>query len=370
MCLHLAREQLRCGHAVQVHFFEAGAASAQAQAMGISVTIQNVTTYSRKARWAGLAHGLKRVLQTHPPDIIHSHVPLTNLICHRVAPDQKIPWVATAHGSWRQFAHAPQTVRKPWLKPFLLARHAIGDRLTLRSAAGVAAVADYVKRDLRRVGISESKIVRIHNGLPMRSITMTKAEGRKRLQISEDAIVIGALGYFAPVKGFDLLLHAAAELVSQHSNLTFLVGGGDVLGDGGYRAKVLRLISALNLTEQVQLLGPIDPHEGFWSALDIYALPSRSEGFSLSLVEAMQYGKPSAVSSAGGSQEAARPEREACVFQSEDVSDLAAKLDALIQSRALREQMGQAARERADSYLTIERCGSEYEMFYHSVLKC
>ncbi len=367
MCLHLAREQLRRGHEVQVHFFEAGAASAKAQEFGISVTVQNVTTYSRKARWKGLAHGLKRVLQVHPPEVIHSHVPLTNLICHRVAPKQGIPWVSTAHGSWRQFAYAPQTVRRPWLKPFLLVRHAIGDRFTLRSAARVAAISDYVKRELRQIGIPDAKITVIHDGLPPNPQPLSREAGRAALGLPENAVIIGSLGYFSPVKGFDFLIRAFAKLASKDPNLLLLIAGGDVLGDDAYRRELERLIEQHRLGDCVTLLGAVNPRAGFLAALDIFVVASRSEGFSLSLLEAMQHGKPSVVSSAGGSSEAARPEREAFVFRSGDVSDLAGKLESLVSNQALRDQMGQAARERAGSYLSIERCASEYEEFYQGL---
>ena len=183
MCLHLAQEQQRRGHDVLVHVFEAGAASAQAQAMELPTEIQNVASYSRSARWKGLTHGLERSLQTHPPDLIHSHLPLTNVICHRVAPSQRIPWIATLHGSWRQFGYAPQTVRQPWLRPYLQCRHALGDRFATRSAVRVVAISDYVKHELRSIGIPARKIVTIHDGLPPNPQPLTTREGRERLKV-------------------------------------------------------------------------------------------------------------------------------------------------------------------------------------------
>jgi glycosyltransferase involved in cell wall biosynthesis len=364
MCLHLAREQLRRGHDVHVHCFEAGAASAKAQELGIPLSLQNVTTYSRKARWGALAHGLKRTLQTHPPDLVHSHVPITNLICHRVAPSLKIPWVATAHGSWRLFAYAPQTVDKPWLKPFLLVRHAIGDRITLRSAAGVAAISEYVKRELRQIGVPEKKMMVVHDGLPTNAHPLTRAAGRSALGLPDDALIIGSLGFFSPVKGFDLLIHAFAKLATDRPKLMLLIAGGDVFGHDEHRQELIELIEHYGLAARIQLLGALDPKAGFLAALDIFVVASRSEGLSLSLVEAMQHGKPSIVSSAGGSLEAARPEREALVFRSGDVDDLVQNLERLLSSETLRTGLGHAAQERAATYLTIGRCADDYDNFY------
>jgi glycosyltransferase involved in cell wall biosynthesis len=368
MCLYLAQEQQARGHDVHVHFFENGVASAKAQEMGLGVTIQNVTTYSRRARWKGLANGLRRLLQTRPPEIVHSHVPLTHLICHRTVPRLKILWVCTMHGSWRQFAYAPQTVRRPYLKPYLLLRHALGDRLATRSAAHVVAISDYVKRELSTIGIAERRMTVVHDGLPPNAHPLLPSDARARLGLPTDSTIIGSLGFFAPVKGFDLLVRAFAPLASQNPRLLLLIAGGDVLGDTSHRQQLVRLISRLGLAERVRLIGSVDPQSGFLAALDIFVVASRSEGFSLSLIEAMQHGLPSVVTSAGGSLEAARPGKEALVFQSGDAADLSRNLENLLLERSMRETLGRSARERAETYLTIERCATDYDLVYNQVL--
>jgi glycosyltransferase involved in cell wall biosynthesis len=368
MCLYLAQEQQTRGHDVHVHFFENGVASAKAKDLGLGVTIQNVTTYSRRARWEGLSNGLRRQLQTHPPEIVHSHVPLTHLICQRTVPRAKLPWVCTMHGSWRQFAYSPQTVRRPYLKPYLLLRHALGDRLATRSASRVVAISDYVKRELRTIGISERRMTVVHDGLPLNSNTLSRDDARARLGLPNDATTIGSLGFFAPVKGFDLLIRAFAPLASRDAHLLLLIAGGDVLGDTSHRQELERLIARLGLMDRVQLIGPVDPRAGFLAALDIFVVASRSEGFSLSLIEAMQHGLPSVVTSAGGSLEAARPGKEALVFQSGDTADLSRKLEKLLLERSMRETFGRSSRERAETYLTIERCATEYDLVYDQVL--
>jgi glycosyltransferase involved in cell wall biosynthesis len=82
----------------------------------------------------------------------------------------------------------------------------------------------------------------------------------------------------------------------------------------------------------------------------------------------MQHGKPSVVTSAGGSIEAARPEREALVFESGNPASLASNLERLIGDSHLRNTLGEAARSRAQSYLTIERCAADYNILYSSII--
>ena len=335
--------------------------------MGLNVSAQNVTTFSRRARWDAYRHGLLRELQIHPPDVIHSHVPISNLVCHRLSGTSKIPWVATVHSSWRIFGYAPQTVHRPYLRPYFLIRHALGDRITLRSAARVAAISEYVKRELVQIGVPERKINTIHDGLPVNMRPLAREAARVALKLPANAIVIGSLGFFAPVKGFDLLIQAFAELAPEYPDLLLLIAGGDVLGDDAYRHLLSELIQKHKLEARVKLLGSVEPKAGFLSALDVFVVASRSEGFSLSLVEAMQHALPSVVTSAGGSGEAARHEQEALVFKSGDIADLSSRLKQLVIDQSMREKLGHAARQRAETYLSLERCVNEYEQFYDTV---
>jgi glycosyltransferase involved in cell wall biosynthesis len=231
------------------------------------------------------------------------------------------------------------------------------------------AVADSVKRDLQSVGISPRRIVTIYNGLEPLTAVLSQSEARTRLALSPDALLIGSMGYHAPVKGFDLLVRAFARVVPRHPRIRLLIAGGDVLGHEQPRRGLERLIASLSLADRVQLLDAQDPRAGFMSALDLFVIASRTEGMPLVLLEAMSHGKPSLVSSAGGSIEAARPERESMVFQSGNVADLVANIEILLNDQALRDSLGNAARERASAHLTIERCAGEYERLYAEVEK-
>lgn len=372
VCLDLAKIQRASGHDVCILFMAAGAGSRHAEKEGIPFSIAasaDVTSASRSRRWEAMSRELERAGTQLRPQLVHSHVPLTHLVCNRVLPRFSVPWIATMHGSWRQFAYAPETVGRPYLRPWLLARHALGSVLATRSATRIVAVADSVKRDLQSVGISPRRIVTIYNGLEPLTAVLSQSEARTRLALSPDALLIGSMGYHAPVKGFDLLVRAFARVVPRHPRIRLLIAGGDVLGHEQPRRGLERLIASLSLADRVQLLDAQDPRAGFMSALDLFVIASRTEGMPLVLLEAMSHGKPSLVSSAGGSIEAARPERESMVFQSGNVADLVANIEILLNDQALRDSLGNAARERASAHLTIERCAGEYERLYAEVEK-
>ena len=371
VCLDLAKAQRALGHDVYVLLMSAGAVSRQAEKEGIPFTVAataDIASSSRSRRWRAVARALDRAATQLQPQLVHSHVPLTHLICNRVLPRISIPWIATMHGSWRQFAYAPGTYGRPYLRPFLLARHALGDFIATRSAARIVAVADSVKRDLQRVGIGPRRVVTIHNGLEPPTSVLSQGEARARLGLSEGTLLIGSMGYHAPVKGFDLLVCAFARVAPRHPAARLLIAGGDVLGNDRPRRGLEQLIERLGIGDRVRLLDAQDPQAGFMSALDLFVVASRSEGMPLVLLEAMWHGKPSLITSAGGCAEAARPGREAMVFQSRDIADLAANLEILLHDGALRESLGKAAWARASAHLTLSRCAGEYESLYSEVL--
>jgi glycosyltransferase involved in cell wall biosynthesis len=369
--LLLCRELRTRGYDVALFQPAPGRVGDEARRLGIPVLESHLhadPAHGRKAYRYAMAEGLKKAIDEFHPALVHSHVPITNLMANRLLPPRHIPWLATIHGSWKQFAFAPQTVSKPYLRPYLLLRHGVGDYVSTRSAVRVVAVADYVRKDLDTIGVPSKKIVVVHNGLPPLTEKFSAEAVRTKLEVPRDALLLGSVGYMAPVKGFDLLIEAFARLADRHPQLHLLIAGGDVMGDSSVRENLQRRIDLYGLRDRARLLGKLDNTSEFLSALDIFCLASRTEGLPLTLIEAMQCGKASVVTSEGGCVEAARPGREALVFQSKNCESLVRKLEVLIRDEALRASLARAASDRAASYLTLSRCAAEYEHLYQSIL--
>lgn len=121
---------------------------------------------------------------------------------------------------------------------------------------------------------------------------MDKAEARRRIGLPLDKRIIGAAGRLEEVKGFDRLVRAAQSLPD------------DVLvviwGDGSERSRLEALVSDLGLKKRVLLPGRSDRLETLYPALDLFCLPSRSEGLPLSILEAQAAGIPVVASDVGG----------------------------------------------------------------------
>ncbi len=107
--------------------------------------------------------------------------------------------------------------------------------------------------------------------------------------------VIGTLGRFVPEKGFDLLLEALALLHERGLDFRCIIGGG------GRLESALKLRAAqLGLTPLVTWCGWVHDKDAFYSSLDIFCMPSRTESFPISLLEAMGYALPIVATDCGG----------------------------------------------------------------------
>lgn len=171
--------------------------------------------------------------------------------------------------------------------------------------------------------------------------------------------VIGSLGRLDGQKAFDVLLRATA-----------LVDGIEVeiVGEGSDRRELLRLRKELDLVDRVRLPGWSDSARASLGGFDVFALPSRIEGFPLSVVEAMLAGLPVVATPVGAVAEAVTHGSTGLLVPPCDVEALADALRTLRDDPALRQRMGQAGRDRAGRDLTSEAMARAYERLWASAL--
>jgi glycosyltransferase involved in cell wall biosynthesis len=167
-----------------------------------------------------------------------------------------------------------------------------------------------------------------------------------------------------PVKDHENLLNAAAILRQQGVGFTTLIAG-----EGPLRASLESQIAARQLTAHVRLLGQRTDIERLFAALDVFVLPSKSEGMSNTILEAMASGTPVVASRVGGADELVDHGRTGLLVPPENSDALAAALMRLLQAPALRRQMGCAGRNKAETEFSLPRMLRDYETFYLEVAR-
>lgn len=128
---------------------------------------------------------------------------------------------------------------------------------------------------------------------------------RQLLNLPTDVTLIGCAGRLEPVKGHDLLLKAMVNL-PDHIHLV-------IAGDGSQRHSLTQLAHQLHIQHRVTFTGLLCDMTRFYQALDLFCLPSRSEGFPLSTLEAQSCDVVTVVTDVGASKETICPQSGICV---------------------------------------------------------
>ncbi len=370
MALNLSIAQQRLGIDVSICYLDSGDERKRIQDAGIALHHIDLpsTNLAKRARWSYLAQGLRSIVTETRPNLLVSHLPLSHILSQRVRHRQAgLKWIAVFHQSWKLFGQSAMVRNRPLFRYYMLARHAVGDAYTSLRSDKVITVSESVRRDCLKLGMSSSKVKSILNGITLSDAgKMPRLRGEWRIPV--ECRVIGALGYYNSNKGFDLLVRAFAQIAGRFDNVHLVIAGSAHFADRTYYRELQALRDRSGFSERIHLLGEQRSGAEFMYNVDICAVTSRQESFSLVLAEAMQFGKPSVVTSAGGSKEVARDGLEGLVFESGNVSDLAAKIERLLSDENLCSELGKAAAKRARTDLTLERCAREHTAIYKEVL--
>ena len=147
-----------------------------------------------------------------------------------------------------------------------------------------------------------------------------------------EAPILGVVSRLEPIKGMDLVVPAFAEVLKRFPEVRLLV-----VGDGSLRATMEQQAAALGCADRITWVGrqPQEELNKWYGQMDIVLMPSRSEGFGLTAIEAMANGCVMVASNVGGLPEVVRDGVCGLLHRSEDVKDMAAKVCTLLDDAAL-----------------------------------
>lgn len=249
-------------------------------------------------------------------------------------------------------------------------RHRIGYRLLSPLYNQVQAVSDAVRREtIRADGLDPDKVVTIPNGIEIDRVAAANGTAalRRALELPAGPLIV-TVGHIRRVKGFDVLLRAAAQVCRAHPAATFLIAGS--VQEPDCDRSLREMLRQLNLERNVRFLGKMDSHD-VWSLLklcDVFCLPSRSEGMSNALLEAMACGLPSVATAVGGTPEVLSEGRTGHLVASEDHEALAARIAGLLDDPARARSMGMLARSVVEERYSAEGMIGKMVKMYDQLL--
>ena len=218
------------------------------------------------------------------------------------------------------------------------------DRLLASRTDQVLAVSEYARRFATEVqGIPEDRITVVHSPIDLSRFRPPTAVERSRhrdeLGLANDQLAVVCVTRFHAVKGVDVLLEAWPRVVAGAPGTILLVAG-----EGPLREELEALADRLGISASVRFLGYREDVQGLLAAADLAVIPSRSEGFCVSALEALSCGLPVVATRAGGNPELIEDGVNGLLVESENPNALALALLRVLHDRDLRSRLAAGAR--------------------------
>jgi glycosyltransferase involved in cell wall biosynthesis len=170
--------------------------------------------------------------------------------------------------------------------------------------------------------------------------------------ISFSGPLIVTLANIRRVKGLDVLIEAFSSVASSIPEARLVIAG-KVL-EPETMCALQAQVSALGLVDRVLFPGPLTNPFPLLDQADLFVLPSRSEGFSNALLEAMACGLPIVATGVGGNAEAVLDRRTGFIVAPEQPREMAQRMQELLSNRPLARLFGQQARVRVIQEFSME----------------
>ena len=296
-----------------------------------------------------------RLIREEEIDIVHSHGKGAGLYGRLAARRAGIPSVHTFHGI--HYADYPVGLGRAYLTL---------ERGLARITKAIVHVSESQALEAAALRLApQGRSHVIVNGIDAGRIAaaaMTRAAARQSLQLEPDALVLGTVARFDPVKALDALLRAFAVAVDAEPAARLLI-----VGDGPEAPRLRALAVTLGLEARLRLPGFVAHASRLLPALDLYVSASRKEGLPLALLEAMACGLPVAATRVPGHMDVVEQGVTGLLVAPDDHRSLGRAMRDLMAEPAGRSAMGQAGRRRVEERFAASRMAAETADLYRSV---
>lgn len=303
----------------------------------------------------GCVRALFGILRKERPDILHAYLPAANVIGPIAARLSRVRRVIVSKRALADYKEGFPLLRKV---------ESLGNRL----ADVVSVNSDAVRKDVERTERNwEGKFRKIYNGVaPIESWTPEETRAfRRREGIPGDALVALCVSNFYPYKGHEELVEAAARVVPAFPKVIFLMVGRD---SGTMEATRTR-VRERGIEGSVRFVGGRTDVPNLLRASDLFVHPSREEGFSNAILEAMAAGLPVVACDVGGNPEAVVDGRTGRLVPPRDPERFAGAMVELIADESKRKIFGEAGLRRAAERFSLDRMVGEMESLYESLAR-
>jgi len=284
---------------------------------------------------------LKQILRQEKFGVVHAHNQFSAAFNLKLIQSSNLPFVYTTHNAFWSFS---STERKKKINyKFKLEKN------VLKKADGIIAISRTLKENIvKDLNIDSSKIKVIPNGVDtnLYSPSIECSEIKKKYSPNYELLIL-CVGRVSMIKNQRALVKAVPEILKTFPNVNFLFAGP--IDDKEYFQDISHFIDNHNLKKKVFFTGDSsnDDMLKYFSASDVFVLPSFIEGFSLSILEALSCGKPLIVSNIKPNLDLIEEKNVGFTIDPNLKGDIAEKVLELLENDAIRKKFGTNARKLA-----------------------
>lgn len=214
------------------------------------------------------------------------------------------------------------------------------DNFTSRFAHKIITVSEQIADKLIKRGVPAGKVIIIHNAFSPDPVL--KAAPGRPVTVLPEGVTVGVVGRLEKVKGIGYLLKAIRLLLDGGLSISLVI-----VGDGPQKNNLEWQVAEMELTERVIFTGWLDYAETIkvMSRLDVYALPSLSEGLNTTLLEALALERPVVATDVGGNPEIIINNETGLLVPPKDPAALAKAIEKILDDPLLGEQLAANGRQ-------------------------
>jgi len=296
---------------------------------------------------------LYKIIKRHQVKLIQAHLLGSTLTYSLLSLFLRLPLVATLHG---------RVDVNPNEKLI-----AIKNKIMQFGVSKLVAVSKDLAQYIADRGLfKQENIAVIYNGVNIKKYQKTASQDiRQNLGLASSAILIGSVGNVRPAKAYHILIQAAKIITQQQPNVHFVIAGHK---KADLMAELEAQLQALDLSANVHFIGFQQDSAAFLGQMDLFALSSSSEGFSIATIEAMATGLPVVATRCGGPEEILEHNKTGWLVSVNDPTDLAKGLLYLINDQALQQQLAQQGKQHAANTFAMETLLNQYRYIYAGLI--
>lgn len=290
--------------------------------------------------------------------LIHAHGARANFIAMFLRPFIKIPVITTVHSDYR--LDFTDSIYKKYIYTGL-------NIMALKQLDYYIAVSENFKQMLIERKFPETDIYTVYNTIDFDKVPVfmpREAFYEKHNIDARGKTVVGIVGRFDYVKGNDIFINAAFEVLKKRDDVLFLL-----VGEGVEEQGLKHQAEKLGIRDKTIFTGFIDDVWSLFNALDIHVISSRSESFPYVMLEGAMMKKATVAANVGGIGDLIKENETGLLAEACNEKQLAEKILKFIENKDLRTALGENLYEYAKNNFSRESMKTRHIHIYEDVIK-